>query len=112
MKKVVWFLAITLVVGFIILSNNPVDEIMNFIIGGSIPGTKIVLGFWPSLGLIALLLWLVRRAASRMRLQMMKRTTEEIKIENAKIDFQNTNNPEQKHKNRSVIAARSIKTTS
>lgn len=105
-KKIVWALVLVAIIGLMVWSNDPIDDTMNFIIGGSIPGTKLALGFWPTIGVIGTVLLLIHRGLRHTRLQMLENTAKQIKSENAKNEFRNQNSGEFDPKQRSVIAAR------
>lgn len=87
MNKLRASLIIGTFIGYIKISSNPIDDAMNFIIGGSIPGTKIAIGFWPSTILILLTIWLIKRYVSSIRLQMLEQTAKDIKSENKRKEF-------------------------
>ncbi len=106
MKKVVWALVMASVISFLIWSKNPLDEVANFIIGGEVPGTKLVLSFWPSIGLATITLWLVKRWVKSLRVQMLSHTAQEINSEKAQAEFKEAHDSNEfNHKNRAVIAA-------
>lgn len=105
MRKVMWTIVVIAVVSFIILSNNPIDETVNFIIGGEIPHTNMVLGFWPSIGFVGIVLWLIRRGLSNLHLEMISHTAKEITAETEKREFKESHASDETQKNRSVIAA-------
>ncbi len=107
MRKVLWVSVLMAIVGFIVWSKNPLDDTMNFIIGGSIPGTKHSIGFWSMLGVAGLILTIIHHAYKDLKLQMLAQTAKEIKAEEAKKEFQDSHNFEFDRSKRSVIAARS-----
>lgn len=106
MKKLLWASILIAVVSFIVWSNNPIDDTMNFIIGGTVPGTKHSIGFWSMIGFIGLILLAIRSAFRGLKLQMLAHTAREIKAEEAKKDFEASSNFEFDRSKRSVIAAR------
>jgi hypothetical protein len=70
-----WFrrtLIIAVVVGFIILSKDPLGDVAGFIIGGLIPGTNISLGFWPSILLVLLLVHWVYIWVKSLHFEMLE----------------------------------------
>ena len=107
MRKLLWVVVVLAVISFVVWSKNPLDETVNFIIGGSVPGTKIVLGFWPTVGLIIAILWLIHRGIKNARLKMMEDVTKKDKAAKAKAEFKEQNSSEHTfdHSKRSVIAA-------
>lgn len=107
MKKLLWTIVIISIASFIIWSTDPLDQTMNFIIGGAIPGTKIVLGFWPTLMIITGLIAFIIRAFKNAHLTMMEEVTKQSKTETAKAEFKQQHSGEGvfDRRNRSVIAA-------
>ena len=88
MRKMLWIGAVLLVVGFAMWSKDPLNDVVSFIMSGSIPKTNIELNFWQTLGLVG-----ARKAA-------------DITAEEAKRDFKERSDPESiATKKRSVIAA-------
>lgn len=51
MRKMLWIGAVLLVVGFAMWSKDPLNDVVSFIMSGSIPKTNIELNFWQTLGL-------------------------------------------------------------
>lgn len=111
MKKATWVSVLTATVGFMVLSNDPLNDTVNFIIAGSIPGTNLSIGFWSTLLLAAILLWCVHLGFKKAKLQMLEHTATQIKAEQAKAEFEDSNKTQFNRKNRSVIAARSSEST-
>jgi uncharacterized membrane protein len=105
MKKLATALFVAAVVGFILWSHDPIDDTVNFIIGGSIPGTTYALGFWQTIGLIALLLLGLKRIVTSLRLQFLENTAKQINAEKIKQEFAEQHNVTFDPKMRSVIAA-------
>lgn len=60
------------VMGFIIMSNDPLGDTAGFIIGGLVPGTNISLGFWPSVLIILLLIHSVYRWMKSLHFEMLE----------------------------------------
>lgn len=108
MKKITWAIICAAIVWFIIWSKNPLDETMNFIIGGTIPGTKNSIGFWPMLGVVGLILIGVRKFFQNLKFQMLEHTAKQITKEKAIEEFEQTNSSDTiqfDRSKRSVIAA-------
>lgn len=105
MKKVRTILLGMVIVGFIVWSNDPIDDTANFIIGGLVPGTDIALGFWHTVGMIVLCAWAVKRAVTTLRLQLLEHTAKQITAEKMKDEFAAQHNVTFNPKQRSVIAA-------
>lgn len=93
------------IVGFVVWSHDPIDDTVNFIIGGSIPGTNLALGFWQTVLCIALLLWVIKRMIAKVRLQLLEQTASQIKAEKMKEEFTERHTVTFDPKQRSVIAA-------
>ncbi len=88
MRRIVYTLVVVSgVTGFILWSQDPLNDTVNFIIGGTIPGTKNALGFWPMLGMIFVLLWLLARFIRNLKLQMLEHTAHQIVAEKARDEF-------------------------
>lgn len=106
MRKIVWASLIFAVIGFTVWSSDPLDDAVNFIIGGSIPGTTLALGLWPTLLIAIGITLVIRRGIRRARLQMLDSTAKQIKSEAIKNDFAEKNSGHTFDKSkRSVIAA-------
>lgn len=106
MKKIRAILLVMAMVGFVVWSHDPIDDAANFIIGGLVPGTNIALGFWHTAGVIALLIWAVKRSITALRLQLLEHTAKQITAEKIKDEFSMQHNSSFDPKQRSVIAAR------
>lgn len=106
-KKLIWMVVLAAITSFIVWSKSPLNDTVNFIIGGSIPGTKVALGFWPTLGIIAGTLLLIRLGIKSAQMQMIESATKQSKADQAKSEFKDQNSGAFDPKNRSVIAARS-----
>lgn len=111
MKKIVWVSSILLIIGFARLSNDPLNDIANFIIAGSIPGTSASIGLWSTLLLALILLWIVNLGFRKARLQMLEHTAAQIKAEEEKLRFKESNSGEASQLSRSVIAAPTAENT-
>jgi len=103
MKKIVWGIVLVSVISFVVFSSDPLNDVANFIIGGSIPGTNKSIGVWSTLLLVGILLWLVRLGFKRASLQVIEHQTKQTKAEKESTDssYVGQFNPKQ----RSVIAA-------
>ena len=106
MKKFFWAMVLVAVICFCAWSKNPLDDAVNFIIGGSIPGTKASIGFWSTIAVAAFILIAIKSAFSSLKLQMLAHTAKEIKAEEAEKEFEDSNNFQFDRSKRSVIAAR------
>ena len=109
MKKIFWGTVAIAIIMFIAFSQHPLDTVVNFVIGGVVPGTKIALGFWPMMTFAVLLLLALHRMLKNMRLKMIETTTRQIKSEQAAKEFkeQNSGDVTFDKNQRSVIAATS-----
>ncbi len=83
---------------------DPLNAFFSFIIGGDVPGTSIVLGFWPTIGLGLLGLLILKKFTAHIRLQSLEYTSKEIKNEIQKEEFKNAHQHEFDKQRRSVIA--------
>lgn len=111
MRRLVWGAVLVAILSFMVWSKNPIDDTMNFIIGGSIPHSTASLGFWPMMTLAAGILLLIRRSLKNTRMKMIEASTQHNKVEQAAVEFKEQNSGETFDKSlRSVIAARSEST--
>lgn len=88
------------------LSNlsDPINALTSFIIGGTIPGTGIVLGWWPMVTLAFFCLILIYRAVRKLQLKALEQTSLMIVAEKRAEKFKHQNSGVSS-KNKSVIAA-------
>jgi len=82
-RKLYFLIILGLLVTYVTWSKNPIDDTMNFILGGTIPGTKTALGFWPMIGMIIAMFGLLIRFVGHLKLQMLEHTAKQIKTEKA-----------------------------
>lgn len=94
------------IIGFIIWSKDPLNDVVNFVIGGTIPSTKHSIGFWSMILLSSVILFILNTILKGLKLQMLAHTAAQIKAEEAKKDFETSHNFEFDPSKRSVIAAR------
>jgi hypothetical protein len=90
MKKLILAVLVSLIIGFMLLSNDPLNDIVNFLIAGSIPGTNLALGFWPTIGIAALLLFGVKKYFNHLNDELLQQTAKQITEETAKSEFKET----------------------
>lgn len=107
MKKILWGSILVAVISFMAWSKDPLNDTVNFIIAGNIPGTSISFGFWSTLFLAFGLLWIVLRSFKNQRQKMIEHHTAQNKTEQMKKEFEDSNKIEFDKTKRSVIAARS-----
>lgn len=105
MKKVRTIFFIMAIVGYVVWSHDPIDDTMNFIIGGIVPGTDIVLGFWHTVLMICLFGWAIKRTITAIRLQLLEHTAQQITKEKMKEEFSAQHAVTFDKNQRSVIAA-------
>lgn len=102
MKKIILGVIGIAITTFVMLSNDPLNDTVNFIIAGSIPGTKFSIGFWSTMLLAAVFLLIIRRAVKNARHKMQVFEVKKSKVEKS---AQETNELEFDHSKRSIIAA-------
>jgi hypothetical protein len=102
MRRIIWGGVFVAVISFVIFSNDPLNDVANFIIGGSIPGTNSSIGMWSTLGLVGFLLWVVTRGFKRTKFQMIEHHNANKADEK---DFESSYAGDFDPKERSVIAA-------
>ncbi len=106
MRKMLWIGAVLLVVGFAMWSKDPLNDVVSFIMSGSIPKANIELNFWQTLGLVGVFSGLLVAASKALQFEMLARKAADITAEEAKRDFKERSDPESiATKKRSVIAA-------
>ena len=96
---------------FVLFVNDPLNSAVSFLIAGMVPGTTIVLGLWPTIGLAIISLLLIRRALKHVGLKFLENTAQTITTEKLTADFKDASTHEFDIKNRSVIAAPSKQVT-
>lgn len=111
MRKVFWAVLLIAIVSFTIWSKDPLNDVVNFIIGGIIPKTNVSIGFWGTIAIATGVLYAVRRAIKNTRLQMLENTAKQIKAEELSSDFESKSAIEFDHSKRSVIAAPATNST-
>lgn len=105
MKKLLLCGVLLAIVSFIVWSSDPLNDTVNFIIAGSVPGTDFSIGLWSTIALATALLWAVYRGFKRTQLQMLEQTAKQIKTEQAQNEFEGSHKTEFDRSKRSVIAA-------
>jgi len=110
MRGKLYFLGfIVLVVSYTQIIDSPLNSLAAFIIAGDIPGTKISLGFWATIGLAFIILSLLTKWLSHIKLDMLENKAKTITAENLAKDFKESSAPEVATKNISVIAAPDVR---
>lgn len=61
--------------------NDPLNTFASFLIAGVVPGTNIMLGLWPTIGVGVMASWLLLRWIKRIRLQALEHTARQITAE-------------------------------
>lgn len=84
--------------------SDPLNALTSFIIGGSVPGTQIVLGWWPMIIFAIICLFTIYRGIKRLRFLALEQTARTIVAEKRAQEFKNQNSGVSS-KNKSVIAA-------
>lgn len=106
MRKMLWTGAVLLIVGFAMWSKDPLNDVVSFIMSGSIPRSDIVLNFWQTVGVVGVCSALIVAAGKAVQFEMLGRKAADIKEEQAKQEFKDQSDPEPTaSKNHSVIAA-------
>lgn len=65
----------------IALVDDPLNALVSFVIAGVIPGTNVMLGLWPTIGLGILLSWSLLGWLKHIRLQALEHTARQIRLE-------------------------------
>lgn len=106
MRKLLWAGVVLLIVSFAMWSKDPLNDVVSFIMSGSIPKTNIELGFWQTLGLVGVFSGFLYAASKALQFEMLARKAADITAEQAKQDFKEHSDPESvTPKKHSVIAA-------
>ncbi len=103
-KRIIILGTICATLAFFTFASDPLQILLNFIIGGVVPGVDITLGFLPSLIVIASLLIIARAWIRGIRADMIKRATTLNKIDHETKEFNQQHATDTK-KDRSAIAA-------
>ena len=105
MRGKLFFIGIIgLTVVYVRTLSDPLNTLSSFIIGGAIPGTQIILGWWPMIILAIICLFAMSRAIKRLRFLALEQTARTIVAEKRAQEFKNQNSGVSS-KNKSVIAA-------
>lgn len=105
-KKLLGIFILVAIILYVTQIHDPLNSFVSFIIAGVVPGTNIMLGLWPTLGVGMIALWLLSKIIKYVRLQMLEHTANQIKAERLKAEFKENSQHEFEGKNRAVIAAR------
>lgn len=105
MRRTIWAGFLLAIISFVVWSKDPLNDIVNFIIAGSIPGTNLAIGLWSSLLIALVILLVIWRGIRRTRFQLLASTAEQIKAETIQTEFAEKNSSQFDKKHRSVIAA-------
>lgn len=107
MKGKLLFLVLLLsAIAYSQLLPSPLNSAVAFVVAGEIPGTNIVLGIWPMLGLSVLLILASLRFISHIRLKFLESKAKSITSERLASEFKESNSSGIETKNTAVIAAR------
>ena len=85
--------------------DDPLNSLVSFLIAGSVPGTDIVLGLWPSLAVAFGILILTKRFVRHIRYKILEDTARQITSEKLESEFKASNDVTFDKTKRSVIAA-------
>lgn len=105
-KKLLGIVILVALVLYVTRIDDPLNSLVSFVIAGVVPGTNIMLGLWPTLGVGMAALWLVSKLVKYVRLQMLEHTANQITAEKLKAQFEENSQHEFEYKNKAVIAAR------
>lgn len=107
--KLLLLVSVLAIVAYSQLLTSPLNSAVAFVVAGVIPGTNIMLGIWPMLGLAILLIFAVLRYVSHIKLKLLENTAKTITSEKLANEFKETNSSGIETKNTSVIAAPHLK---
>lgn len=113
MKRILF--SISCVISVVLYSryiDDPLNSLVSFMIAGNIPGTNIILGLWPSLGLALLALFAIRQFVRHIRFKMLENTARQITDEKLQADFKQSNDVAFDKSRRSAVAAPTTNSTS
>lgn len=106
MRKLLWTGVLLSIVSFAMWSKDPLNDVVSFIMSGSIPRTNINLNFWQTIGLTGILSGVLFAASKAIQFEMLARKASDITEERVKQEFKEHGDPQSvSGKNRSVIAA-------
>lgn len=109
MKKMLLSVFILVHIGaYIRYIDDPLNSLVSFLIAGTVPGTDIVLGLWPSLAVAFCILVLAKRFTQHIRYKILEDTARQITSEKLETEFKASNDTAFDKTKRSVIAAPSV----
>ncbi|MCA9308797.1 hypothetical protein KC973_00310 [Candidatus Saccharibacteria bacterium] len=103
--RLLFGLGVILIGAYVVLIDDPLNSTVSFLIAGTVPGTAITLGLWPSLVLTLACLYLLTKLLGRVQYRLLEGKARQITHETAAREFEESHNSEASAKNRSVIAA-------
>lgn len=103
-NKFKWVILISILVALTIVE-RPMSILLNFIVGGVIPGLNISLGFLPFIGVVISIIWATFQLLKNTRRQMIKHATKLNRLELKTKEFKELNSGEGETISSSVIAA-------
>ena len=71
MKKIIWASIVSGVILFTVISKDPLNEAVNFLLTGTIPGTNLSIGFWSTMLVAVVALLLIYRGIKNAHHRMI-----------------------------------------
>ncbi len=106
MRKMLWIGVVLIIVSFAMWSKDPLNDVVSFIMSGSIPRTTIELNFWQTIGIVAIFSVLFFATAKGVQFEMLDHKATDIRAEKAKQDFKTDNDPEYSTSKNNAVSAK------
>lgn len=103
--RLLFGLGICSIGAYVVFIDDPLNSTVSFLIAGTVPGTDITLGLWPSLVVALAFLYLFAKLVGRVQYRFLEGKAQQITHENIAREFKETHDSETVVKNKSVIAA-------
>ena len=103
--RLLFGLGVILIGAYVVLIDDPLNSTVSFLIAGTVPGTSITLGLWPSLVFALACLYLLTKLLGRVQYRLLEGKAKQITHEVAAREFKESHDSETPIKNSAVIAA-------
>lgn len=104
-SKLIFIGVIVFLALYIRFLSDPLNATAAFLIAGIIPGTKIMLGVWPMVVFTLIIIYFLAKYIAHIKLKFLENTSQTIKKESAKKQFEDAHKTDFARKDSSVIAA-------
>lgn len=104
-EKLLFGLGVCAAAAYVVAVDDPLNSTVSFLIAGTVPGTAITLGLWPSLLVALIALYLLARFVRNVQFRLLEGKAKQISHEQAAEAFKHAHDSEAHSKNTAVIAA-------